>query len=195
MLTAQHPDLYLPLEFDGALNGESGLHNGDRLWLVTFARLRRGVSRQEAQAEMTAIFPSLRREVLSPRLQKAPGVQKARLAVRRGNSGWSQLQQEYAKPLVLLQMLVLVVLLICCANLSGLFLARAAARQQEFAIRAALGAARGRLMRQLLVESLMLALPGAVAGVALAWRWRGWPDRGWCICWAARSRERRYRSP
>ncbi|HEY2001649.1 MAG TPA: ABC transporter permease, partial [Acidobacteriaceae bacterium] len=93
MLTAQHPDLYLPLEFDGALNGESGLHNGDRLWLVTFARLRRGVSRQEAQAEMTAIFPSLRREVLSPRLQKAPGVQKARLAVRRGNSGWSQLQQ------------------------------------------------------------------------------------------------------
>ena len=169
MLTAQHPDLYLPLEFDAALNGESGLHNGDRLWLVTFARLRHGISREAAQAEMTAIFPSLKREVLSARLQKAPDVQKARLAVRRGNSGWSELQQEYAKPLVLLQMLVLVVLLICCANLSGLFLARAAARQQEFAIRAALGAARGRLMRQLLVESLMLALPGAVVGVALAW--------------------------
>ena len=169
MLTAQHPDLYLPLEFDAALNGETGLHNGDRLWLVTFARLRPGVSREAAKAEMSAIFPSLRREVLSPQLQKAPDVQKARLAVRRGNSGWSELQQEYAKPLVLLQVLVLVVLLICCANLSGLFLARAAARQQEFAIRAALGAARGRLMRQLLVESLMLALPGALVGAALAW--------------------------
>jgi predicted permease len=169
MLTAQHPDLYLPLEFDGALNGESGLHNGDRLWLVTFARLRRGIGRQTAQAEMTALFPSLRHEVLSPRLQKAPDVQKSRLAVRRGNSGWSELQQEFAKPLLLLQMLVLVVLLICCANLSGLSLARAAARQQEFAIRAALGAARGRLVRQLLVESLMLALPGAALGVALAW--------------------------
>jgi predicted permease len=169
MLTAQHPDLYLPLEFDGALNGETGLHDGDRLWLVTFARLRHGESREAAQAEMTVIFPSLKREVLSARLQKAPDVEKARLAVRRGNSGWSELQQEYAKPLVLLQMLVLVVLLICCANLSGLFLARAAARQQEFAIRAALGAARRRLMRQLLVESLMLALPGAFVGVALAW--------------------------
>src|SRR3984885_1224727 len=84
MLTAQHPDLYLPLEFDAALNGETGLHNGDRLWLVTFARLRHGISREAAQAEMTAIFPSLKREVLSARLQKAPDVQKARLAVRRG---------------------------------------------------------------------------------------------------------------
>src|SRR5258708_33619677 len=99
MLTAQHPDLYLPLEFDGALNGETGLHNGDRLWLVTFARLRRAVSREAAQAEMIAIFASLKREVLSPRLQKEPEVQKARLTVRRGNSGWSELQQEYAKPL------------------------------------------------------------------------------------------------
>jgi predicted permease len=76
---------------------------------------------------------------------------------------------EYTKPLLLLQVLVGVVLLICCANLSGLFLARASARQQEFAIRGALGAGRGRLMRQLLVESMMLAAPGALLGVGLAW--------------------------
>jgi predicted permease len=153
MLVGQHPDLYLPLEFDGALNGEAGLHNGGTLWLITFARLRRGVSREQAQAEMSAIFPSVQDEVMPPRFRHAPFVEKARLAVRRGGTGWSELQMQYTKPLVLLQILVIVVLLICCANLSGLFLAHTAARQQEFAIRAALGAARFRLMRQLFVEA------------------------------------------
>jgi ABC-type antimicrobial peptide transport system permease subunit len=68
-----------------------------------------------------------------------------------------------------LQFMVAAVLLICCANLSGLFLARASARRQEFAIRGALGAGRLRLMRQLFVECLMLAPPGALMGVGLAW--------------------------
>jgi predicted permease len=76
---------------------------------------------------------------------------------------------KYYEPLLLLQVMVGAVLLICCANLSGLFLARASARRQEFAIRGALGASRLRLMRQLFVECLMLALPGALLGVGLAW--------------------------
>lgn len=178
-LVAEHPDMYLPLEFDAALNnatrdGEAALHSGERLWLITFARLKPGVSRSAAQAEMSAIFPSLKEEVIPVRFRHEPAIEKAKMVVDPGATGWSELRMEYTQPLVLLQILVAVVLLICCANLSGLFLARASARQQEFAIRAALGAARGRLMRQLFIESLMLALPGALIGIGVAWAAGPW---------------------
>lgn len=169
VMTGQQVDLYLPIEFDAALNGEEGLHRGDRLWLMAFGRLRPGASREETQAELSAIFPAMQKEVLPPRMLQEASVRHARLVVRSGGTGWSELRTLYTKPLLMLQSLVGVVLLICCANLSGLFLARAAARQQEFAVRVALGAARGRLMRQLFVEGLMLALPGAALGIALAW--------------------------
>jgi predicted permease len=106
---------------------------------------------------------------LSAKFRNAPIVKKAALTVKSARTGWSWLRLQYTEALILLQLLVAAVLLICCANLSGLFLARASARQQEFAIRAALGAARARLMRQLFVESLMLALPGALVGIGLAW--------------------------
>jgi predicted permease len=169
MLVAEHPDIYVPLEFTAALNGEPSLHNGGRLWLTAFARLKPGVSQSKAAAEVSAIFPSILDEVLPANFRHAPVVEKSRIQVHSARTGWSYLRLQYTQPLVLLQSLVVVVLLICCANLSGLFLARASARQQEFAIRAALGAARLRLMRQLFIESLMLALPGALLGIVLAW--------------------------
>jgi predicted permease len=179
VLVAEHPDMYLPLEFDAALNnathdGEAALHSAERLWLIAFARLKPGVSREQAAAEMSALFPSLKDEVISARFRHEPAIEKAKLTVDSGRTGWSDLRLQYTQPLMLLQVLVAVVLLICCANLSGLFLARASARQQEFAIRAALGAARGRLMRQLFIESLMLALPGALIGIGLAWAAGPW---------------------
>ncbi len=173
VLVAEHPDLYMPLEFDAALNqannGEAGLHSGQRLWLTAFARLNPSVGRSKAAAEMSAIFSSLLDEVMPPRFRHASVVEKAKLEVVAGETGWSHLRLEYTRPLVLLQLLVAALLLICCANLSGLFLARASARQQEFAIRAALGAARARLTRQILIESLTLALPGALIGIGMAW--------------------------
>ena len=174
VVVAEHPDIYLPLEFTAALYGETGLHNGSRLWLTTFARLKPGVSLAKAAAEMTTVFPAVRDEVLPAEMRHLPVVLKSRLGVTSARTGWSDLRTQYTQPLVLLQILVGAVLLICCANLSGLFLARASARQQEFAIRAALGAARGRLMRQLFVESLMLALPGALLGILLAWSAGPW---------------------
>jgi predicted permease len=172
VVVAEHPDIYLPLEFTAALNGEDGLHGGGRLWLTTFARLKPGVSLEQAAAETAAIFPQIKKETLPAPMLKLPDVQTARLEVVPGWTGWSELRLKYTQPLLILQLMVGAVLLICCANLSGLFLARASARQQEFAIRGALGAPRLRMMRQLLVESLMLALPGAGLGALLAW-WAG----------------------
>jgi predicted permease len=170
VIVAEHPDLYLPVEFSAALNNnERNLHDGGMMWLTTFARLKPGVDRAQVQMEMTTLFPSMLDALLLPQFRHLPEVEHSALDVDSARTGWSPLRMQYTKPLLLLQVLVGLVLLICCANLSGLFLARASARQQEFAIRGALGAGHGRLMRQLLVESMMLAVPGALLGVGLAW--------------------------
>ncbi len=169
VIVAEHPDIYLPLEFQAVLYGQEAKHDPGRLWLQTFARLNSGVSLAQASAEMRTLFPHILDAVLPPAMRHMPAVEKSRFAVRPARTGWSKLRTQYTEPLLLLQLMVGAVLLICCANLSGLFLARASARRQEFAIRGALGAGRLRLMRQLFVECLMLALPGALLGVGLAW--------------------------
>ncbi|MFZ0272750.1 MAG: ABC transporter permease [Acidobacteriaceae bacterium] len=175
IVVAEHPDLYLPIEFSAAINNnEADLHEGGNLWLMAFARLKPGVTRRQAAAEAATVFPILLDDALPPRVRHLPVVEKSRLDVDPARTGWSTLRLQYTQPLLLLQAMVGVVLLICCANLSGLLLARASARQQEFAIRGAMGAARIRLVRQLLVESLMLALPGALLGIGLAWMAGPW---------------------
>ena len=179
VMVGEHPDLYLPVEFSAALNNnEAQLHEGPNLWLTAFARMRPGMDQRRVQAEMETLFPSVLDATMPPALRHFPAVEHSTLDVKSARTGWSPLRVEYTKPLLLLQALVAVVLLICCANLSGVFLARASARQQEFAIRGALGAKRERLMRQLLVESLMLAVPGATLGTGLAWVAGPWLLKG-----------------
>jgi predicted permease len=174
VVVAQHPDIYLPLEFTAALYGRADKYNSARLWLDTFARLNPGVSHAQAAAEMNALFPSILDATLPPAMRHWPVIETARFEVKPASTGWGKLRLQYTEPLLLLQLMVATVLLICCANLSGLFLARASARQQEFAIRGALGAGRFRLMHQLFIECLMLALPGAWLGVGLAWMCGPW---------------------
>jgi predicted permease len=169
VIVAEHPDIYLPLEFPAVLYGEAANHDGGNLWLQTFARLNPGVSFKQASAEMNTLFPSILNATVPAALLHLPVIQKARFEVKSARTGWSKLRLQYTEPLLLLQLMVAAVLLICCANLSGLFLARATARRQEFAIRGALGAGRRRLMRQLFIECLLLALPGALLGIGLAW--------------------------
>jgi putative ABC transport system permease protein len=179
VIVAEHPDLYLPVEFSAAINNnEQGMHQGMVLWLTSFARLKPDVRLAGAQAEAGQLFPAIKKAVLPPAIMRMPETAKVTLDVNPARTGWSLLRLEYTRPLLLLQALVGVVLLLCCANLSGLFLARASARKQEFAIRASLGAGRGRLMRQLLVESLMLAVPGALAGIGLSWLAGPWMLHG-----------------
>jgi len=170
VLVAMHPDFYLPLEYEPVMRGAGSLlRQPGNLWLSIWARLRPGISREAAAAEMTSIYRVAMDETLPPAVRHIAVVERSSFGVRPGGTGWSDLRAQYSRPLLLLQILVGVVLLVCCVNLAGLCLARASTREHEFAIRGALGAVRSRLMQQLLVESLLLAICGGALAVVFAW--------------------------
>jgi predicted permease len=175
VVVAAQPDFYLPLEYERVLRGaNSELSRRGSLWLIAWARLRPGVHFAAAAAQIQALFRPVIDETLPPAVLQTPVVLRSGFGVERGGTGWSALRATYTRPLLVLQILTAVVLLVGCVNLAGLCLARATAREHELAIRAALGAARARIMQQTLVEPLLLASAGGVLAVAFAWftdRW------------------------
>jgi len=149
--------------------------NTDRFrWTEVFGRLKPGMTIEKAQAGLQPLFHQIiSREVTEAPFAKASPFVKQQflrmwMEVMPGSKGRSDLRRTYSKPLFALMAIVGLVLLIACSNLANLLIARASARQKEIAVRLALGAGRGRLMRQLLAESLLLAMAGGVLGVALA---------------------------
>jgi putative ABC transport system permease protein len=163
------PQVVLPFAFDVALRGkESDRFESSSIWLFAMGRLKPGVSYTQAQANLAAIAGDVLKEALPADYQKIDYLRSGGLSLSPGRTGNSPLGKAYARPLWTLQALVGLLLIICCANLASLQLSRSINRQHELVVRSALGAGRLRLVRQLVIESAMLAAAGTVAGVLLS---------------------------
>jgi predicted permease len=133
-------------------------------FLETFGRLKPGVSIAQAQASLDVLYHQF--ETRQPRGGKLSDI---RIVLQPGSQGFSRLRAQYEQPLLILMVVVGLVLLIACANVTNLLMARASRRAKEIAIRLALGARRSQLVQQLLVESMLLTITGAALGLVLAY--------------------------
>jgi predicted permease len=168
--------LYLPLQFFTVVTGKDDINPPNSLWWCsTIARLKPGVSVEEARAELATYEKTLISQFIPLDLQERFQIRNAYLWVASARTGLPTFfGQVYSKPLYLMQGLVAIVLLLCCVNVAGLMTSKVHARQQEFAVRIALGAARWRLIRQYLTESFVIAVAGAAIGAAAAWYGTGY---------------------
>ena len=141
-------------------------------WLRVFGRLHPNASPAGAGERLTLVWKSLASVGTGPQAIVSPRQSRIRLAVADGSTGTTPLREQFRQPLFVVMTIVGLILLIACANVANLLLARGSARQREMAVRTALGATRGRIVRQLLVESVLLAFAGAAGGIVVA-TWAG----------------------
>jgi len=174
LLKGENVDVFVPIAMKRELTPDwNGLVERDIMWLNIFAHLKPGISREQAEAAIQGPYhPILEAEIQSiknPRATFRDRYLRQHISLRPAAQGINLLSQTWAKPLLVLAGCVGLVLLITCANVAGLMIAKAAGRQREVAIRLALGARRGAIIRQLVTETLLLGTAGGLVGLEVAW--------------------------
>jgi predicted permease len=158
----RHDDVTMPMAI-----AEHVLQSNNSWFFQSVGRLRSGITPARARAEIDPIFQAFMNQYPQP-----PDARRDfynHMELRPASRGLDELRKRFSRPLWALMAVVALVLLIACANITNLLLARAAKREREFAVRVAIGAGRSRLFRQVLVETGLLFAAGALAGVAVAW--------------------------
>ncbi len=172
IVLGENPDVMVPVSMKAQMTPTwDDLQNRRSRWLTVMARLKRGVSREQAEAAMNVIYRQINEQELADIKTTSKTFRERflnkHLFLREGQRGRSDLRQEFSTPILVLMGMVGLVLLIACANVANLLMARGAARQKEVAIRVALGASRASIVRQRLVESLILSGGRRRTGVAV----------------------------
>lgn len=163
------PEIFMPFAVQPLVspyrNADSLLTSDRVWWMQIMARTKPGVNEAQAQAALNVSLQAAVRATMTVK----PDESVPSLALTDGGRGLNEASRQMKQPLLVLMGLVGLVVLLACANLANLLLARSAARQKEMSVRLALGAGRGRILRQVLTESLLLSVFGGVAGLLLGY--------------------------